>query len=737
MKMQNVRSVAWFRPACLALAMFVGAIPAVGQDAPQPDFPPAEKILEGYTKAESRSPDHQTLGNIYTRERDSQMYLELPKDFATKKYFIALTVSSGDDYAGLQAGDYYVYWRQYNKRLALILPNLEIRSTGEPESKSSVKRLFTDQVLLDIPIVTMVPRGGPLVDADALFIGEAMKFFGPQARVTSPQLSKIIKAKIFSKNVEIAFEVVGRDGKLQTLHYSLSEVPEDSGYKPRKSDDRIGYFSTTYTDLGIYDKDKLKTRFINRWRLEKRDPNLKISPPVTPIRFYVEHTTPVRYRRWVKQGIEYWNKAFEKVGFSDAIEVYYQDARTGAFMDLDPEDVQYNFIRWLNNNISTAIGPSRVHPLTGEILDADIILTDGWIRHFHFQFHDMMPELATEGMSNETLSWLAEHPTWDPRVRLSSPANQRFVSETIVQKSMRPWSADPATRVDGRLIGDDPYDGLTGRTSQINGLCLAAHGKQLDVAMARIALSILEEEDEEEEKKAEEKDKKAAEEGDKKDANSDEKKTDEKDGKDKPKTDDSSDEAKKKEEDKSKAEKKPAVPKEDQLDGMPESFIGPLLAELVAHEVGHTLGLRHNFKASGAYTLEQINSGDVKGKKPLAGSVMDYLPVNMSKDIGEGRGDWTMIGIGPYDYWAIEYGYVPDEAKLKDVLKRVNEPELQYATDEDTFGPDPLARRYDFGSDPLTYAENQMKLVDVYRGRLIEKFVKEGESWPRLVKDTN
>jgi hypothetical protein len=695
---------------------------AVGQETPE--YPPHDKILEGFTRAESRSPDHQALGNIYTRERDSQMYLELPKDFATKKYFIALTVSSGDDYAGLQAGDYYVYWRQYNKRLALVVPNLDIRSTGEPESKSSIKRLFTDRVLLDVPIVAMVPRGGPLIDADALFIGESAKFFGSQARISTPQLSKIVKAKIFSKNVEVAFEVVGQQGRLQTLHYSLSEVPEDTGYKPRKSDDRIGYFSTAYTDLGLYDKDKVKTRYINRWRLEKRDPSLKISPPVTPIRFYVEHTTPVRYRRWVKQGIEYWNKAFEKVGFSDAIEVYYQDARTGAFMDLDPEDVQYNFIRWLNNNISTAIGPSRVHPLTGEILDADIILTDGWIRHFHFQFHDMMPELAMEGMGGEAVAWLAEHPTWDPRMRLSDAANQRYLANRIARQSDQAWTGHPATKVDGRLIGDDAFDGLVGRTSQINGLCLAAHGKQLDVAMARAALVMLEEAAAEDEKKKEEE---TTKEGDKAGGKSEEK----------PATNDAK--PKKEEEDtpkvadESKKEdgKKSATPKEDLLDGMPESFIGPLLAELVAHEVGHTLGLRHNFKASGAYSLEQINSGEMKGKQPLAGSVMDYLPVNISTKTGEERGDWTMIGIGPYDYWAIEYGYTPDESQLKGILSRVSEPELQYATDEDTSGPDPLARRYDFGRDPLAYGESQMQLVQVYRDRLTDKFVKDGESWAR------
>ena len=107
--------------------------------------------------------------------------------------------------------------------------------------------------------------------------------------------------------------------------------------------------------------------YINRWHLQKRDSKLKLSPPKEPIRFYVEHTAPVRYRRWIKAGIDYWNKAFEKVGLVDAIVIEYQDASpdSRAHMEKDPEDVRYNFIRWLNNDVGTAIGPSRVHPETG------------------------------------------------------------------------------------------------------------------------------------------------------------------------------------------------------------------------------------------------------------------------------------------------------------------------------------------------------------------------------------
>ena len=169
------------------------------------------------------------------------------------------------------------------------------------------------------------------------------------------------------------------------------------------------------------------------------------------------------------------------------------------------------------------------------------------------------------------------------------------------------------------------------------------------------------------------------------------------------------------------------------LDGMPEQFVGPLLADLVAHEVGHTLGLRHNFKASSIYQLKKINSHEIKGKKSFAGSVMDYLPLNLRLVDGEVQGDYGMLGLGPYDYWAIEYGYT-FEKDLKPVLARVSEPELQFATDEDTSGPDPLARRYDFSENPLDFAKEQSVLIERFRKKIISDYVKDGDSWTKARK---
>ena len=668
----------------------------VAQEPPKPEFPPHATVLNGYEKVVSTADGARSMYTLWTRSKDGQVYAELPPTFSQKRYFIALTVASGDKYAGLQSGDYYVYWRRYNNKLALIVPDLDTRSNGDPESLSSVNRLFTDTMLLTVPIITMGPSGGPVIDLDSILVGKASKFFGPSVvNREMGGLFKLQKAKAFPLNVELAFEIPTASGKLSSLHYSISELNPKSNYRPRIADERIGFFVTSYSDLGKYNDDETKVRYINRWHLEKRDPRLKISPPKNPIVFYIEHTTPVRYRRWVKEGVQSWNSAFEKIGISDALEVYYQDKITGAHMDKDPEDVRYNFVRWLNNDIGTAIGPSRVNPNTGQILDADIILTDGWIRHFHYEFDNLLPKIAMEGFSAETLSWLANNPDWDPRLAFAHGSQRDHVRQKLTAAAGRAYGGHPATLVDNTLLGDDEYDGLIGRVSQVNGSCMASQGMAFDVAIMRMIYEIQASQlqaDEAEDKKEEE---------------------------------DKGEEAKGEEE----AAPKEPVEEEMILDGMPESFIGPQLAHLVAHEVGHTLGLRHNFKASSAYTLEQINSVEHRGK-PIGGSVMDYTPTNIRFEAGTAQGDYAMHGIGPYDYWAIEYGYT-FEKDLNPILARVGEPELQFATDEDTGGPDPLARRYDYGKDPLNFAQDQIKLANHHRGLVLENFVKDGDSWSK------
>ncbi len=638
------------------------------------DYPKVEEVLKDYTQVVSTSDGAPSFYKLWRRNKDQQLLAELPPKFASEKHFIALTVAGGESYAGLQAGEIYGYWRQYDKKLAFIEPNLGIRSTGDDPSKASVKRLFTDRVLFEVPIVSFRPNGGPIIDFDALLVGQAEKFFGYNVQGINKSLYKLQTVKAFPQNVEVGVEVPTAGGQLKTLHYSFSLIPDKTGYEPRVADTRVGYFTTGYTDLGKFKPNEVRTRYINRWFLEKADPSLKLSPPKNPIIFYIEHTTPVRYRRWVQEGLLAWNKAFEKVGLINTVEVRFQDAVTGEHMEKDPEDVRYNFVRWLNNGVGTAIGPSRVHPLTGQILDADIILTDGWIRHWWQQYNEVVPQVALEGLPPEALQWLWENPQWDPRIRLAPPVKR---AELLAQRESQPAPALGGHPLGATLHGhgqsfigsDNEYEGLMGRLTQKNGLCMAPNCKTLGLAQMEMSLAI--------------------------------------EGAD-----------------------TLGIPADGQvLDGIPESFIGPLLIDLVAHEAGHTLGLRHNFKASSIYTYEEINSPEVKGKKPFTGSVMDYTPINIVVgDDPAKKGDISMTEVGPYDKWAIEYGY-SFEKDLTPILQRVAEPELAYATDEDTIGSDPLATRYDFGKNPLSYAENQIALANAHRAKLLEKFVKDGDSW--------
>lgn len=174
-----------------------------------------------------------------------------------------------------------------------------------------------------------------------------------------------------------------------------------------------------------------------------------------------------------------------------------------------------------------------------------------------------------------------------------------------------------------------------------------------------------------------------------------------------------------------------------------QKYLHDLLVNLIAHEVGHTLGLRHNFKGSAALPVNVLQDTNITFSKGLTGSIMDYTPVNIAPQ-GQSQGQYWQTTPGTWDYWAIEYAYKSitggqqaEKEELTRIASRAADPSLVYGTDEDAFGfsvigIDPQANMYDLGSDPITYYKDRFSLVQELWGKLEQYFEQPGTRYPKL-----
>ncbi len=151
-----------------------------------------------------------------------------------------------------------------------------------------------------------------------------------------------------------------------------------------------------------------------------------------------------------------------------------------------------------------------------------------------------------------------------------------------------------------------------------------------------------------------------------------------------------------------------------------QQFVQDYVKDSIMHEVGHALGLRHNFRASRAYTEAQLSDPEFTRAHGTTGSVMEYNAVNLPSP-GKTGGVPFQTTLGPYDYWAIEYAYKPmavgttpdtEKAELQRIAARSSEPLLAFGTDEDTyFGLDPETIQLDLGNDPVAFAAKRLAIA--------------------------
>ncbi|MDH5286145.1 MAG: zinc-dependent metalloprotease [Betaproteobacteria bacterium] len=586
------------------------------------------------------------LFRVWTK--DERTWIEIQPEQFGKLYFLKSNLNQGIGEARLFGGmmDYPaglaqpVELRRSGTLVQLVARNLRyFAKPGTPEARA-VAAGFSDSLLASAAVVSQPhpERKSVLIDAGTVFLADlpgaalVLERVYRQAYAFDARNSTLARATAAPDMV--TFEVSAHYGLARParpqpgsppgpgtptlpstlpdvrslflgFHYTLAKLP-DEPMRPRIADERIGYFTTELLDFTTDVPRVPVTRYVNRWRLEKLDPAAELSEPVRPIVFWLDRNIPEKYRAPVRAGILEWNKAFERIGFKDAIRVLQQPDDA----NFDTSDLGRASVRWITAARTSfgAIGPTVVDPRTGEILDADIGIDATNVR-----------------------------------------VVRNLRSEFVPRAPAPPTAGAPASRA------------------------LACEYDEKATGEAVFGLALLE----------------------------------------------------------ARGDLDPEGPDV-------ERFVAAFLKDTTMHEVGHTLGLRHNFRASTVYGEEQLADPAFTRANGIAGSVMEYNPWNIALR-GAAQGDYQMSTLGPYDYWAIEYAYRPlapaDEAAgLAAIAARSSEPLLAFATDEDAGASslDPQNNQLDLGRDPLAFAHKRFALVRELLRSTEAREMKAGEGYAVL-----
>ena len=394
----------------------------------------------------------------------------------------------------------------------------------------------------------------------------------------------------------------GRNVSIKVFH-SLIKIPENN-YEIRLDDPRVGFFITEVNDQTSTSSAPYRD-LVNRWHLEKKNPNEAISEPVEPITWWIENSTPLEWRETIKEAVLQWNVAFEQAGFKNAMQVKIQPDDA----NWDAGDIRYNVLRWTSSPTPPfgGYGPRLVNPKTGQILGSDIML-----EYAHFTnrvFYDKLYSLAT----------------------LEAPFDENDTNLNLHE-----------TCTFGKTMHQDIM--FAHAVASVSGAS--------DLEMERI--------------------------------------------------------------------KKESM------------------TALIMHEVGHTLGLNHNMKASQLFSPEELANPEFIKGKCLTASVMDYATLNITKDRSK-QGQYDDVTVGPYDIWAIQFGYTPFKTGKEryDLLNQSTKPELIFGNDADDMRSpgkaiDPRVMTGDQSNDAIQYSIDRIELSNNLMNSVKDKFIKNDDTYQEL-----
>ena len=560
-----------------------------------------------------KEPQKQTLvGMLTVHVICDRVIFEIPlrglnRDLLVNTEFAALSTGSGFVAPGSVVDNRVVRLIRLGNKIYLEDVRYEILAREQPNLQRGVEAASLRTVIRVFDIIGEGSGGEPQIDVTSVFTSEVPAGFALDLmrhfhmRAVDPKRSYVQTVKAFPGSIDVRFyqtwmadptelrKATDDEDRPPTLgfifHASILALPQVP-MRGRYADDRVGYFTVPFDDYGTGEYGRVRRAYIQRYRLEKKDPTAEISEPVKPIVFYLSQEVPDQWRPYIKRGIEDWQKVFENAGFSNAI--IARDAPTSQENpNWDPEDVRYNVVRWTPSGRQNAMGPAVIDPRSGEVISSHAIF-----------WHDVLR--------------LAE--TW-------------YFTQV------------------GPL---DP-----------------------------------------------------------------------------------------------RAQKLP----------LPEAITGELLRYIVSHEIGHALGLRHNFKGHSAYSVAQLRSRDWTEKWGNSASIMDYSRLNYVAQPGDNA--YLLPKYGPYDFFAIEWGYkqftqiaVVDGKRTKQVMtsdtewsqldqlaaQQITNPMLRFGGEDDAAALDPQVNTNVLGSDPIEAADLGLRNIDRVMPMLVPATTQMGGSYARMAE---
>ncbi|MFY0630249.1 MAG: zinc-dependent metalloprotease [Flavobacteriaceae bacterium] len=390
---------------------------------PKPKPKPKKGAILPYASVVKKS--MKTDDGLFKVHTEDDKYLfEIPNNLLNREMLMVTRIAktaSGIGFGGGKTNTQVLRWQRIGKNIHLrVVSHSVVADSISPVHEAVVNSNF-EPILFSFPIKAYnKDTTGVVIDATNLFATDIAALGFPQFRRTGYRVTRMDKSRSYisrvssyPKNIEVrhvktyfASRAPSGGGSISVeMSNSMILLPKVP-MKRRYFDERVGWFGRSQVDYSLDAQKSKSVRYLDRWRLEVKDEDIakfnagQLVEPKKQIVYYIDRATPKVWRKYIKQGIEDWQVAFEAAGFKNAI-IAKDPPTKEEDPDWSPEDVRYSVVRYLASPIPNANGPHVSDPRSGEILESDINWYHNVMTLLHNWFFVQTAAINPEARSNK------------------------------------------------------------------------------------------------------------------------------------------------------------------------------------------------------------------------------------------------------------------------------------------------------------------------------------------------